>query len=118
MDADQWFVLSFLPRSGLTLDTVGPYTDGRTFEESSPAHLVGMQKVGLFVQLLKNGGIKDADLHTERDLQTIRWHKIAVRFLGTLLSSLSLRGLVDQCGDESVGCSLQWSPKRNNGQGS
>lgn len=41
-----------------------------------------------FVLLLKNGGIKDAELYDEAGLQLVRWHKLAVCHLYTAAVSL------------------------------
>ncbi|KAG8987978.1 hypothetical protein FRB90_003044, partial [Tulasnella sp. 427] len=59
--------------------SIGPYTDGAGHgEDGRPATLDGMKKTMEFIQLLKDGGIKDAEEHDERDLQAVRWHKIAI----------------------------------------
>jgi 2-dehydropantoate 2-reductase len=54
--------------------SIGPYTDGVGGEE-------GDARTREFVELLKQGGIKDAEVYEERALQQVRWHKIAVRRL-------------------------------------
>lgn len=43
--------------------------------------LQGNAKAKAFVQLLKTGGIKDAELYDEHSIQFVRWHKLAVRYL-------------------------------------
>ncbi|ELU45511.1 2-dehydropantoate 2-reductase [Rhizoctonia solani AG-1 IA] len=49
--------------------SIGPYTDGIGKDEKPEYNR-------LFVQLLKNGGVKDAEEYSENDLQMVRWHKI------------------------------------------
>jgi len=56
--------------------SLGPYTDGLGTDQS--AAQAGTQLTSDFVQLLKQGGIKDAEEHTEQEMQTLRWHKIAI----------------------------------------
>ncbi|GAB1519730.1 hypothetical protein RhiTH_002798 [Rhizoctonia solani] len=51
--------------------SIGPYTDGIGKDEKPEYNR-------LFVQLLKNGGVKDAEEYSENDLQMVRWHKIAI----------------------------------------
>ncbi|KAG8956642.1 hypothetical protein FRC04_000120 [Tulasnella sp. 424] len=59
--------------------SIGPYTDGTGHaDDGRPATVDGMKKTLEFIQLLKEGGIKDAEEHDERDLQAVRWHKIAI----------------------------------------
>lgn len=50
------------------LDTSGPQsTDSKATEKNE-----------IFVELLKEGGIKDAESYTHAKLQLVRWHKIAI----------------------------------------
>ena len=51
--------------------SVGPSTNGTGINESNA-------KTRDFVELLKQGGIKDAEIYDEKGLQQVRWHKIAV----------------------------------------
>ncbi|KAG9104705.1 hypothetical protein FRC06_011599 [Ceratobasidium sp. 370] len=51
--------------------SIGPYTDGVGKDERPEYNR-------FFVQLLQNGGIKDAEEYGENDLQMVRWHKIAI----------------------------------------
>ncbi|KAG8749880.1 hypothetical protein FRC12_013177 [Ceratobasidium sp. 428] len=51
--------------------SIGPYTDGIGKDERPEYNR-------LFVQLLQNGGVKDAEEYGENDLQMVRWHKIAI----------------------------------------
>ncbi|CAE7120319.1 unnamed protein product [Rhizoctonia solani] len=51
--------------------SIGPYTDGIGKDEKPEYNR-------LFVQLLKNGGVNDAEEYGENDLQMVRWHKIAI----------------------------------------
>ncbi|KAG8717118.1 hypothetical protein FRC08_008153 [Ceratobasidium sp. 394] len=51
--------------------SIGPYTDGVGKDERPEYNR-------LFVQLLQNGGVKDAEEYGENDLQMVRWHKIAI----------------------------------------
>ncbi|KAB5596322.1 hypothetical protein CTheo_307 [Ceratobasidium theobromae] len=51
--------------------SIGPYTDGIGKDEKPEYNR-------LFVQLLRNGGVKDAEEYGENDLQMVRWHKIAI----------------------------------------
>lgn len=78
---------------------VGPYTDGVGPDEGDNS-LAGKvkrnvaksldAKTNAFTDLLRRGGIKDAEPHDEKDLQTIRWHKIAVR-LAVAFHSFSIK---------------------------
>lgn len=54
--------------------SIGAYTDGVGKDERPEYNR-------LFVELLKNGGVKDAEEYGENDLQMVRWHKIAVRIV-------------------------------------
>ncbi|KAF8605320.1 2-dehydropantoate 2-reductase [Ceratobasidium sp. AG-I] len=51
--------------------SIGAYTDGIGKDERPEYNR-------LFVELLKNGGVKDAEEYGENDLQMVRWHKIAI----------------------------------------
>lgn len=53
---------------------VGPYVEGRNVVGDS----FGTASTKAFVQMLKDGGIRDAEACDERELQVVRWHKIAV----------------------------------------
>ncbi|KDQ20626.1 hypothetical protein BOTBODRAFT_151409 [Botryobasidium botryosum FD-172 SS1] len=59
---------------------VGPFVKGRwdqsgtVIGENGPDHLAAKR----FVQMLKDGGVGDAEACTEQQLQVIRWHKIAI----------------------------------------
>ena len=61
----------FVVQNRWTRISIGPYTDGVGSEE-------GTARAREFVGLLKQGGIKDAEVYDERALQQVRWHKIAV----------------------------------------
>lgn len=73
---------------------LGPYVD---FEYEGPAATNDSQgwrreleensarRVSLLAELLHRGGIRDAEVHSERDLQLVRWHKLAIK-LSPLLS--------------------------------
>lgn len=77
--------------------SVGPYTDGRGVDGAKDA------VTERFVGMLKAGGIKDAELYDEKDLQAVRWHKIAVRlFLDSAKSYVLTRRVTDQRGYEPV----------------
>ncbi|KAH7128610.1 ketopantoate reductase PanE/ApbA-domain-containing protein [Dendryphion nanum] len=52
-----------------------PHLDIGSARESD-AHVIG--KNDNFIQLLKQGGIKDADAYDHAKLQLVRWHKIAI----------------------------------------
>ncbi|KAG8793259.1 hypothetical protein FRC17_008471, partial [Serendipita sp. 399] len=52
--------------------SIGPWTQGRGNETD------GISKTHEFCGILKAGGIKDAEEYNERELQFVRWHKIAI----------------------------------------
>ncbi|KAG8986145.1 hypothetical protein FRB93_005488 [Tulasnella sp. JGI-2019a] len=56
--------------------SLGPYTDG--LGNGLAAAGAGKKLSDDFIQLLTQGGIRDAEGHTEREMQTLRWHKIAI----------------------------------------
>lgn len=58
--------------------TFGPYFGGQS--DQRDANLVGngTKRTHDFAKLLKDGGVKDAEECSERDLQFVRWHKVAV----------------------------------------
>lgn len=62
--------------------SIGPYMQSASqqSEQSSDAQLEKMStaRTEEFVQLLKDGGVKDAEVYDEAGLQLVRWHKIAV----------------------------------------
>lgn len=63
--------------------SIGPYLESasqNTQQSASDAQLStrSTSKTEEFVQLLKNGGVKDAEVYDEAGLQLVRWHKIAV----------------------------------------
>jgi 2-dehydropantoate 2-reductase len=39
----------------------------------------GDERTRAFAEIMKSGGVKDAEMYDERGLQFVRWHKIAVR---------------------------------------
>ncbi|KAF8583977.1 2-dehydropantoate 2-reductase [Ramaria rubella] len=51
--------------------SIGSYTGGEGDDESN-------RRTQQFVGLLKQGGIKDAEVYEESALQQVRWHKIAI----------------------------------------
>jgi 2-dehydropantoate 2-reductase len=62
--------------------SVGPY--------GGDAAPLEMQKQGTdatetFVRLLREGGIKDAEVYDEAGLQLVRWHKIAIKYACCML---------------------------------
>jgi 2-dehydropantoate 2-reductase len=52
--------------------SVGPYTPENPIEDT-----LADQKAARFVELLKAGGISDAQLHSHTSMQQVRWHKLA-----------------------------------------
>lgn len=63
--------------------SIGPYLESAghgTRETQLDAKLsdLSTKKTEEFVQLLKDGGVKDAEVYDEAGLQLVRWHKIAV----------------------------------------
>jgi 2-dehydropantoate 2-reductase len=52
--------------------SLGPYTNGLGTRDE------GAQQTKEFGDILTLGGIRDAEVHTEIELQTIRWHKICI----------------------------------------
>lgn len=72
--------------------SLGPYTDGvgdgqdddaaakgsESNKSLSPLARVSKQRTEQLASLWTQGGIKDAETHSERSLQFIRWHKLAI----------------------------------------
>ena len=59
--------------------SVGPYLPGSTSSEgSNEKEREAIESNKRFVQLLKNGEIKDAEEYSHSKLQMVRWHKIAI----------------------------------------
>lgn len=62
--------------------SIGPYLQSASqkAQQSSDAQLekTSTARTEEFVQLLKDGGVKDAEVYDEAGLQLVRWHKIAV----------------------------------------
>lgn len=52
--------------------SIGPFTDAMGNPDG------GDVKTGEFVRLLKEGGVRDAEACDEREIQFVRWHKLAV----------------------------------------
>lgn len=59
--------------------SLGPYTDGLGNGDRTAPQSEGDARTQAFARLLTAGGIKDAEVYSERMLQMVRWHKIAVR---------------------------------------
>lgn len=61
--------------------SVGPYVNGGAEGEAQNEELMekSQRSNERFVRILKEGGIKDAELYDEKGLQLVRWHKLAVR---------------------------------------
>lgn len=66
--------------------SIGPYLQSASqkVQQSSDAQLekTSTARTEEFVQLLKDGGVKDAEVYDEAGLQLVRWHKIAVSQYG------------------------------------
>lgn len=58
--------------------SMGPYTDGVGDEQTSDLARRGSQAQQQLAQWWAKGGIKDAEPHTEKELQLIRWHKLTI----------------------------------------
>ncbi|EFP81045.1 hypothetical protein PGT21_007985 [Puccinia graminis f. sp. tritici] len=64
--------------------SIGPYLDFSAYlEHPHPSvdpqlELHSQSQLELFVKLLRNGQINDAEVYGERDLQILRWHKLAI----------------------------------------
>ena len=87
--------------------SIGPYTDGAGSKTSDT-------RTQEFVGLLKQGGIKDAEIYEERALQQVRWHKIAVgKSNGT--SIIADYNVIDKCKHESFFGVVKRNGKRTNG---
>lgn len=59
--------------------SIGPYLPG--FTDSTAKNAAGetaMERNKIFVKLLQDGGIKDAEEYSHAKLQMVRWHKIAI----------------------------------------
>jgi len=59
--------------------SIGPYLPRSTPTTlSSSAETVAIEKNRIFVKLLQEGGIADAEEYSHSKLQMVRWHKIAI----------------------------------------
>ncbi|CAO1621633.1 unnamed protein product [Parajaminaea phylloscopi] len=58
--------------------SMGPYTDGVGDDQASDLARRGNEAQRRLAQLWSRGGIKDAEPHTEKELQLIRWHKLTI----------------------------------------
>lgn len=59
--------------------SVGPYLPGTTEEtKSNEGQKRAVESNRVFVELLRAGGIADADAYSHSKLQMVRWHKIAI----------------------------------------
>lgn len=63
--------------------SIGPYLENSNTNTSTTSQPGTSQEVAIksnekFVQLLKKGGIKDAEAYSAEKLQAVRWHKIAI----------------------------------------
>lgn len=93
--------------------SVGPYLKGGSEEEEQGDPKERSEKANArFVELLKEGGIADAEEYDEKGLQLVRWHKLAVSFYSLSFYDLKtdLRA-TDQLLDEPF-----LGPLRLNGQ--
>ncbi|CAG8983182.1 hypothetical protein HYALB_00004009 [Hymenoscyphus albidus] len=62
-----------------TRTNIGPYLPGTTDDTKLDAkQQSAVDSNTKFVELLKKGGIKDADAYSHAKLQMVRWHKIAI----------------------------------------
>lgn len=70
--------------------SIGPYLQSasqnlkETQLENTELTELSTKKTQEFVQILKAGGVKDAEAYDEAGLQLVRWHKIAVSSSGTI----------------------------------
>lgn len=58
--------------------SLGPYTDGVGDDEASDLARRGAAATKELADWWTRGGIKDAEPHTEKELQLIRWHKLTI----------------------------------------
>lgn len=58
--------------------SMGPYTDGVGDDTASELAKAGDSTQRRLAELWSLGGIKDAEAHTEKELQLIRWHKLTI----------------------------------------
>ncbi|KAK4701096.1 hypothetical protein P7C70_g5141, partial [Phenoliferia sp. Uapishka_3] len=60
--------------------SVGPFVHGaeEAGEEERELVRISGERCRSFVELLKEGGIKDAEEYDEKGLQLVRWHKLAI----------------------------------------
>lgn len=59
--------------------SIGPYVSTSTLSSSTnPADVAAIEKNKVFVRLLLDGGIADAEEYSHSKLQMVRWHKIAI----------------------------------------
>jgi 2-dehydropantoate 2-reductase len=59
--------------------SIGPYLPGSTSSTgTNPAETTAIERNRMFIKLLKDGGIEDAEEYSHAKLQMVRWHKIAI----------------------------------------
>ena len=59
--------------------SIGPYLPGTTVTTAqNKAGKMAIERNRIFVRLLQDGGIKDAEDYSHAKLQMVRWHKIAI----------------------------------------
>jgi 2-dehydropantoate 2-reductase len=59
--------------------SIGPYLPGSSdLAGNNENEKTAIQRNKAFVQLLKDGGIRDAEAYSHAKLQMVRWHKIAI----------------------------------------
>jgi 2-dehydropantoate 2-reductase len=59
--------------------SIGPYLPGSTDSTAhNAAGKTAIKRNRTFVQLLRDGGIKDAEEYSHAKLQMVRWHKVAI----------------------------------------
>jgi 2-dehydropantoate 2-reductase len=56
----------------------GPYFGDQSNQSDAELAERGVKKTRDFAKLLRDGGVKDPEECNERDLQFVRWHKVAV----------------------------------------
>ncbi|KAF8848853.1 2-dehydropantoate 2-reductase [Acephala macrosclerotiorum] len=58
--------------------SIGPYLSSVGNSDASTTEEIAIKSNERFVQLLHQGGIKDAEAYSAQKLQLVRWHKIAI----------------------------------------
>lgn len=68
----------YIRQNRWTRISMGPYTDGKGDHGDREQNTKGQEATQSLAKWFAQGGIKDAEPHTEKELQLIRWHKLTI----------------------------------------